>query len=249
MASVLLNQIALSNLKSAIQLAFPNCKSSHLTESMAAALGFKTNAALKAYLLNSSVNRHYGLLDGVAFMQRLKELGNSNLPLTYNFESLKDLDGVISTVPSGAYLHKYGTKRQIAWRNIMVFSINEALKKELISLDIPSNWQSEPYIKQEPVLFDFYLPNDLPVRVYISDAGFYELSIHAAVNPKNNSVKAFNAGFNAGDAFATSWLERETGAWLQNNSSQFSCRKFLLESLASLEIKPLGYGDRGRIIL
>jgi hypothetical protein len=48
----------------------------------------------------------------------------------------------------------------------------------------------------------------------VHDAGFDELSIHVAVNPKDDWVKASNAGFNAGDLFASTWLEREKGAWI-----------------------------------
>jgi hypothetical protein len=61
----------------------------------------------------------------------------------------------------------------------------------------------------EKQLFDFTLPNGLPARGWVGDIGFGELSIHVAVKPKGDWVRAANAGFSAGDAFATTWLERE----------------------------------------
>jgi hypothetical protein len=79
--------------------------------------------------------------------------------------------------------------------------------------------------------------------------GFNELSVHAAVNPKGDMVRAFNAGFDAGDAFGTTWVERERGAWMQSSDSSFNCRKALLATLAALPVQPMGYGDRGRVIM
>jgi hypothetical protein len=73
--------------------------------------------------------------------------------------------------------------------------------------------------------------------------------VHAAVNPKRDRVRAFNAGFDAGDAFGTTWVERERGAWMQSSDSSFNCRKALLDQLAALQVEPQGYGDRGRVIM
>ena len=98
----------------------------------------------------------------------------------------------------------------------------------------------------ESQVFDFVLPNGLPVKVYIGDVGFYEVSIHVAVNPKNDSVSSFNAGFYAGDVFATGWLERERGVWLQSSTASLSCKRHLLDQLSKLNMKPLGYGDNGK---
>lgn len=82
----------------------------------------------------------------------------------------------------------------------------------------------------------------------MNDAGWDELSIHVAVNPKGDMLRAFNAKFHAGDAFACSWLERRKGAWLQS-SNMFTCRNNLINMLASLSARPIGFGDKGNVIL
>ncbi|MGH8176525.1 MAG: hypothetical protein ACREV5_09710 [Steroidobacter sp.] len=98
-------------------------------------------------------------------------------------------------------------------------------------------------------MFDFTLPNELVARGWGADAGFSELAVHVAVNPKTDWVKAHNAGFSAGDAFATTWVERERDAWIQTSTSSFRCRKALLTDLAALDVEPKGFGDRGRVIM
>jgi hypothetical protein len=47
-------------------------------------------------------------------------------------------------------------------------------------------------------VFDFDLPDGKPAKGYVSDAGFGELSIHAAVNPKGDWVRTSTGGFEAG---------------------------------------------------
>ena len=128
----------------------------------------------------------------------------------------------------------------------MVCCINTALRLKVISLRPNDNrW---PVTDKKGILFDFSMLGKLPARGFISDAGFGELNVHAAVNPKGRWVMAFNAGFSAGDAFAYGWLERKRGAWLQSSTSHFNCRRTLLRSLASNSVEPNGYGDRGRVI-
>ena len=60
---------------------------------------------------------------------------------------------------------------------------------------------------------------------------------------------AANGGFTAGDAFGITWVERRLGAWMQTSVTSFRCRKGLLSPLAALDIRPMGYGDRGRVIM
>lgn len=103
--------------------------------------------------------------------------------------------------------------------------------------------------RDEGCMFEFILPNGLPAKGYVGDAGFGELSIHAAVNPRGNWVRTLNAGFDAGDATAQGWLERERGAWLQSSQEMLTCRRALGKSLAELNAVPKGFGDRGRVIL
>jgi len=85
--------------------------------------------------------------------------------------------------------------------------------------------------------------------IAIEDAGLDELSVHAAVNPKGDRIKIFEAGFSAGDAFGTTWLERQRGAWIQSTDDSFRCRRLLVDMLVDMKVDPLGYGDRDRLIM
>ena len=160
---------------------------------------------------------------------------------------LTPVPGVVSTMPDSAYDIVYKTVRQKAWRNLMVCTVNAALDRKLFTLRPGDNRFVGP--DGHGSLFDFALPNGLPVRGYLSDAGFDEVSVHAAVNPKGEWVRAGNAGFEAGDAVGMTWVERQRGAWMQSSNSSFNCRKTLLVELAGLEVEPKGYGDRGRAIM
>ncbi|WCK21758.1 hypothetical protein [Agrobacterium tumefaciens] len=89
----------------------------------------------------------------------------------------------------------------------------------------------------------------IPAIGTVSDAGFDELSVHVALWPTPEAIvraRAFNAGFAAGDAFASGWLERRDGARLQySRKPHFRCRNHRLSQLAELDIRPKGYSDRG----
>ena len=69
-------------------------------------------------------------------------------------------------------------------------------------------------------IFEFLLPNGLPARGYVSDAGYAELNVHVAVNPKTDLVMGSNISFADGEALAAGWLERERGAWLPEFNEQ-----------------------------
>ena len=249
MAAIPLCEAPLAELKKCLLDEFDEVKSSHLSEALAAAMGFRTNAALKTALVGPEQDRPYALLNPERFLSRLVEFGyplNPNDP-EFDFEVWHEKAGVVSTMPSSAYEIEYKTTRSKAWRNLMVFAVNEALDRKLFSLRVNDNRFGDA--EGRGSLFDFMLPNGLPVRGYVSDAGFGELNVHAAVNPIGTWIRAANAGFSAGDAVARGWLERERGAWLQTSAQQFHCRRGLLQTLADLHVEPQGYGDRGAVIL
>ncbi|KAK0358752.1 hypothetical protein LTR94_034107, partial [Friedmanniomyces endolithicus] len=61
-------------------------------------------------------------------------------------------------------------------------------------------------------------------------------------------VRSYNAGFLAGEAFASGWLEREDGRWLQTSLSPTgSIRNALVDRVAHHRLEPLGYADNGRV--
>lgn len=248
MASIPLSVSALDTLKKSVRRTYDERKSSHLSEALASALGFNSNAALLVELEQQKTDPLYCLLSEERFDARMQALGYPADP-EFFFEDLRTVD-MISTTCSHAYEIAYNSRRTQAWRNLVICAVNEALLRRLFSLRPGSNrWPGFDPKERKSYMFDFTLPCNLPARVSIHDAGFDELSIHVAVNPKGDWVKASNAGFSAGDVFASTWLERERGAWIQTSLSSFRCRQPLLATLANMVTEPIGYGDRGRVIM
>jgi hypothetical protein len=247
MAAIALTNSSVVVVKNALRDEFPGVKSSHITEALASGLGFRTHAALQAALGHEKGDAPYALLDTEKALQRLQTLGYPLDP-EFDFELLVGrAPEVISTMPESAYDIEYNSARKRAWRNLMVCAVNAGLAQKLFTLRPGDNrFSNEDGMGQ---LFDFLLPNGLPARGWVGDAGFDELSVHAAVNPKGTWVRTANGGFSAGDAFAGSWVERQRGAWLQTADTSFACRKSLLGVLAALDVLPQGYGDRGRVIM
>jgi len=253
MASLSLSISSLAAIKKPLREEFPDVRSSHLSEALAAALRRRTHAALLADVRRNADDPPIELLDTELFCGRLHELGYArDEEFSFDFINIPE---VINTLPSSAFDIEYKSARQKAWRNLLVSTVNEAIRRKMISLRPSDNrWPgADPTnmrrTTEDSVMFDFPLPqNGLPARAYIFDIGHDELSIHIAVNPKGDWVKVWNAGFDAGEAFATGWLERQKGAWLQSAHEMFNCRKVLLPAIAGMEVQPLGYGDRGRVM-
>jgi hypothetical protein len=246
MASIPLSELTLASVKKSLREQYPGVRSSHLSEAIAASLRRRTHASLLADLPRFSIDPPIEVLDDDLFDQRLQELGYPSDP-EFSFENLENAH-VISTADASSWDIKYKTVREKAWRNLMVLTINTAIEQKLFSLR-PSDNRWHGAENRDHCLFNFILPNGLSAKGYVSDAGWDELSIHAAVNPKGDWLRTANAGFHAGDAFAAGWLERRNGAWLQSATSMFNCKKAILQSLADLTVSPMGYGDKGRVIM
>jgi hypothetical protein len=232
-------------MKSSLRDEFPDVKSSHLTEALAAGLGFRTHAALQAALVGPEQDRPFRLLDSTRFVQRLVEFGYQDDP-EFAFELMNPVTGVIKTTPLSAYDIEYKTQRARAYRNLMVSAVNAALELKLFTLR-PGD---DRFIdnNRHGHLFDFQIAG-MPARGSIAEAGHDEIAVHAAVNPKGDEVRYFSSGFSAGDAFGYTWVERQTGAWMQSADSSLRCRKTLLSKLAELIVEPNGFGDRGNVIM
>ena len=245
MAAIVVTELSLTAVKKALFRKKSNVRSAHLTEALAAALGRRTYASLRSELPDYRNDPPIEFLDHELFDQRLQELGYRADP-KFRFEHLNDIDLIPTLDPNGLEI-EYKGDRAKAWRNLIVCATNAALTLKLFTLHPNDNrW---PNAGQEGYLFDFTLPTNLPARAYVNDIGFSELNINVAVNPKGDWVKASNAGFHAGDALAIGWLERERGAWIQTATNLLNCRRTLLKSLASMTVKPYGYGDRGRVLM
>jgi hypothetical protein len=247
MAAIALTEESVVALKNSLREEFPDVKSSHITEALAYSLGFRTHAGLRSALDKLEPDPPFVLLRTEQMLARLQELGYSQVP-AFDFElRMKRVPALVSTMPGSARNIQYKSERRKAWRNLMVCTVNAALQQRLFTLRPGDNRFPDNMRRGE--LFDFTLPNGLPARGSVSDAGFDELAVHAAVHPKGEWVRTANGGFTAGDAFGTTWVERRLGAWMQTSVTSFRCRKGLLSPLAGLDIRPMGYGDRGRVIM
>ncbi len=139
-----------------------------------------------------------------------------------------------------------GPTKLAAWRNMMVAGINAGLEQAVFGLTPEDNrWDGDEAVYR----FEF---DGLPAIACVRDIGLGELSVHVAIEPTKTaerSIRAYNAGFVAGEAFASGWLERESGAWLQTSRSPTgSIRNLLLDRIAHVQLKPLGYADNGRVM-
>lgn len=148
------------------------------------------------------------------------------------------------------------SKRWLAWRNMMVAGINAGLELKLFGLEKGANhWPAEIIDgRREPFVFRFTFPGEIEAIASVEDAGWDELSIHVALEPKKNAdhlIVAWNASLRVGNAFAAGWLERRKGRWLQTADSPhfFNCRWPLQSHLSSLTIKPRGFVDHGPLML
>jgi len=260
MTAIALTEASLLNVKRALRASFPDEKSTHLTEALAAACGFGTHAALRAVLpAQNKADPDYVLLDDEAFVRRLNELtGEPVLDDEDNnwFEYLRypSKDGVVRTQSDRWDDAGYTTLRSRAWCNVMVAAINAGIDQRLFTILPGDNrWldAGDPN-RRETQVFHFEV-DGIPSVGTVHDAGFDELGIHVALWPTPEAprrAKAYNAGFAAGEAFASGWLERRDGAWLQfSEKPNFRCRAARLKRLAELNIRPKGYANRGNFKL
>lgn len=256
MTSIAFTEVGVRSAKRALKIHFPSIRSAHLTEALAAACGFKTHAALVA-ALQAADHRDpdFVLLERQPFAQRLSDVAGqivSDNEIPFNLPSFAVEAGGISTTSRRYFDIDYDkSTRKRAWRNVMVAAINAGIAQGLFSIRPGDNrWPAgENQDRREAFSFNFSIGN-IPAVASVQDAGFDELSIHAALWPTEDGlrvVKSLNAYFRAGEAFATGWLERREGAWLQVSSSspEFTCRKHRLAEVAALNVSPRGYADRG----
>lgn len=255
MSSLPFVKASVASVKNVLRDEFPSVGSAHLSEALAAALGFGTHAALLAALPKSETDPDFILLDDEKFDSKLLSLGHK-ADIEFSFEML-DLPDLLNTTCKRAYEIEYRSSRDKAWRNLITCAVNEGLRQRLFSLRANDNrWTGWNDRRDQStvhgIVFDFELPSGLPAKAYVADAGFSELAVNVAVLPTARAdswVRSYNAGFFAGDAFAASWLERERGAWIQSSTTSFKCRKTLLNQLATIDARPAGFGDRGRVIM
>jgi len=257
MTAMILSTENLHAVKRSLREFFPDAGSSHLSEALAAAVGRRTHAALRAELAEADpADPEIAMVDQDAFLARARELG-FNPPqedIEWGIFPL-DVPGhdqiFLDTTPSSGWDIEYTSLRDRAWRNMLVAAINAGIEQKLFSVRPGDNrW---PVTEHERThVFHFTFGNGIPAIASLFDAGWDEISIHVALWPTTRGiefVRSWNAGFIAGEAFATSWLERKNGAWLQSNTKSLRCRQSLLRTVAEVDVKPKCFGDRGKVIM
>lgn len=263
MAAIPLTQGAVRAVKRWLSKQYPEVKSSHLSEAIAAACGRNTHAALRAAIREqSSSDPEIVLMDELSFLRRLEEMNvkhavaKSFVP-AFDLLASSELPEIIKTTSAGASKVDYSkSKRKRAWRNAMVTGINEGIEKKLFSVRPDDNrWPTFGQGKG-PYVYRFSV-SGVPGLASVSDAGYGELSFRVALWPTPEGerwIRAWNSDFLAGEAYAGGWLERRNGAWLQvtaraGGGSSFACRSKYLDTVASLNVRPKGYSDRGSFML
>jgi hypothetical protein len=260
MPSIALTPAGLLNAKRAAAATFNGYKSSHLTEAIACACGYETHAAaLAAAAKTPPDDPDFVLLDDEAFARRLAELAGESFPADYDGTWLEYLQWptpalMIPTLSTKAHDLDYKTVRAKAWRNMMVAAINVGIARRLFTAKPGDNrWPGAKNGDLSSAVYTFNIAG-IPAIGYVADAGFDELTIHCALWPTGNaqdSIRAGNAGFSAGEAFAQGWLERRNGAWLQFSGTKplLACRRQRMQAVASIEVRPSCYADRGNFIM
>ena len=158
--------------------------------------------------------------------------------------------GPASPVLSERALPAAGKTRLMAWRNVMIAAINAGLDQKQFGLDPDDNrWTGDRGVYHLAI-------SGMPAIASVGDAGFGELAIKVAVKPRSDAeefIKPFTGPdepFRAGEAFASGWLERRKGKWLQTSSRPLCYfRRELLPILGASEIPANGYLPEGRVML
>lgn len=238
------SEAAVRNLKETAKRRLSGVQSAHLSESVAAALGFKTNAALRAALKDQpTVEVHKP--SNAKLAKRLRDLGYTADERLRVLPELEHSYSPFRTFP----LRTQRGGRWWAWRNLMVAAINAGIEKRLFGLSPEDNWWpgAAPESQRcQTFTYRFTLPGGPPCVASVDAMSGDELSISVVANPRDASdVPSFYSSLESGDATAHGWVERRLGAWLQDGGEGVHVRRTLQPFLASIKLAPLGYSDQG----
>ena len=254
MTALLTSTMAFRRAKNHLHARFPSIKSSHLSEALAASLGFNTHAAWLNHLQQSMQDPDIRLLNGDWFEKRVATLGYEigGQGLTDNlFIGVEDGEFVFATSSTDAVERRESSKRESAWQNLMIAGINAGINQKIFSLRADDNrwpgYRANKSDSESSYVYHFTL-GDLPASVYVQDISFGELGFHVMLQPTGTFASSMDAGFASGEASGGGWLERRDGLWLQESRGvgMFRCRQHLIDWLANLDIAPLGYGRVGK---
>ncbi|CUH45457.1 hypothetical protein [Ruegeria atlantica] len=254
MTAIEISPETIKRVKRALSTQITTAKSSTLTECLASGLGYKTHAALVADFDEDPEIRLFSETD---FGARFLEL-NPNPRVETNAAVERALasaigPGVIPTKPNnGNAVRIADTKRNRAWQNVMVAAVNEAIARRHITVRAGDNrWtQSDNDVG---IGFHFEIEGH-PAYCHLRDAGWDEVAVKVTVWPTAEvekwgrvAIAARRGAYLAGDLYASGWLERKDGAWLQTPESHvIFCKRDRLDTAAHFERqRPLGFAASG----
>lgn len=226
--------------KSRLAVAFPHIPSSHLTEALAAAAGFNTNAALRASFWEPGADpaaKRSLEFDDSKFLQRLRSLGHDDHWDWRGFSRFAETEWVGGL---------YNSPRSRCARNLMTAAVTSGLLQKVFGLGAGDNfWPGSE--ERHGHFFHVWMPADIPVVAWVNDVGMGELVIHVACWPKGDVIR-YHGGFEAGEATAIGWLERADGKWIMNDHRggiDLSVRRALHTRLSQAITPTLGFLDQG----
>jgi hypothetical protein len=257
MTALLASEQAFRLAKSRLHNIFPEIKSSHLAESLAASLGFNTHAAWIQHMKEAASDPEIRLLDPLVFERRIAALGyNIAWDGSVETEFIGFEDGQLAFATSSYELDdgKPPSMRDRAWQNLMIAGINAGIRQKVFGLRVDDNrWPG--YVPdsrdgESSYVYHFHL-DGLPASAFVHDIGYGELALHVVLQPTGKFMSALDSGFSSGEASAGGWLERRKGLWLQDSGGQgmFTCRKHLVDRIAGLSVTPAGYGPKGKFYM
>lgn len=235
---------AVATLKSIVRGHLPQVTSSHLSEALASAAGYRSHAALMTVLGDGT--RAFEFSDE-PFLHRLSELHHTG----------ETWPGFRQVAMRSWRDSPYQSPRLQAWRNMLVAAINAGLAQGVFNLSPNGNlW---PGFDPRPQGYNSHsyevpMPGNIPGRANVRDIGFGELEVRIALWPTSNGVLEYpDQRFLSGDAVASGWLERTRGAWLMFDKragmQELAIRERRKKQIVDAVSIPLGYADHGKFIV
>lgn len=222
--------------------------SSHLSEAVAAALGFRTHAALRSALADHRTIE-VQKPSNAQLVQRLRQLG---------YGAPDDLRLLPELEHSYSPFKKYPLRRQRSarwwvWRNLMVAALNAGLEQRLFGLSEGENWWAggaKDSHKCVEGTYRFTFDGDLPAVASVDAIPGGELFICVVLKPRNVDVQpTWYSDLSSGDGVASGWLERRLGAWLQDGGEHVHCKLALKQRISETIVAPMGYSDQGSFFM
>jgi hypothetical protein len=242
------SEAAVRNLKGRAESRISGVSSSHLSEGVAAALGFQTHAALRAALAGRATIE-VPKPSNVRLAQRLRQLGHNAANDLRVLPELEHSYSLFRNFP----LRKKRSVRWLAWRNLLVSAINAGLEQRLFGLSPGENWWpggAPSHPDCSTYTYRFAVAGNLAAVASVDAISGEELSISVVLNPRSADVEpSMFDRLSTGDATAHGWVERLLGAWIHDGGESFSCKRVALPALAALRIEPNGYSEQGPFIM